>query len=68
MSKPSKKSEKSVRVVNSIEPDSRLTKSSSPFSSVPFTTSPGLPIQPLTTPKLRQLVESENVKIYGPGI
>lgn len=66
MSKPKSKSKSGVRIINPKASDQSLTKSSSPFSPVPFTTSPGLPIQPLTTPRLRQLVESESVHIVNP--
>jgi hypothetical protein len=56
---------KAVKVVSSVQPDDALTASPMPFSPVPFTVSPGQPVQPLTTPKLRQLVDGGSVTIIG---
>ncbi len=56
-------SKKRTKIVNPPASDPTLTKSPMPFSSTPFTVSPGQPVQPLTTPKLRQIVAGGPVTI-----
>jgi len=68
MSKKSKsksKSKPSVKVHHPPASDSSLTKSNMSFSSTPYTTANAQPVQPLTTPKLRQLAPGPNVRIIG---
>lgn len=61
----SKRKQATVRVINPKASTVRTT-TDMPYSSVPLTTSPGDAVRPLTTPRLRQIVESESVHIVNP--
>ena len=66
MSKSSKSKSKasSVKVVSSVQPDSRLTRSNMPFTSTPLYSSMEK-VQPKVTPNNRRLVPGGAVKVVG---
>lgn len=63
MSKP--KSKSSVKVNHPPASDATLATSNMPYSPVPLHATQEA-VRPVATPKLRQLSESENVKIINP--
>ncbi len=62
-SKPIKR--QGVTIVNPAASSSIPLDTPMPFSEVPTTVYNGQPVQPLTTPKLRQIVDGGSVKIIG---
>lgn len=67
MAKSKETNSKSVKI-NHPPASTIKTTTNMPFSEVPATVYNGQPVQPLTTPKLRQLSPSKNVKIIGKGL